>query len=220
MIKSASNKCGVGILGGTFDPIHFGHLRMAIELYETLGLEKVHLIPCYQPVHRATPIASAHHRLAMVQIAAQGEEALYVDDREIKRQGLSYTIDTLKDLRQEMPKQPLSLLVGIDAFLGFLSWHNALDIFNYAHVVIAHRPNYELPQTGPIANLIQKHLQKDRNATHRKLCGGILLCPITALEIAASDIRSQVNLLQNPRFLLPDGVYDYIKQHQFYNNMG
>src|SRR5687768_13270840 len=118
----------IGILGGTFDPIHLGHLRMAIELYESLNLARVHLIPCYTPVHRAQTVASAEERLAMVKAAIANEPVLYADDREIKSKKPSYTIDTLLSLKEEFPDTPLCLFVGIDAFLGFLSWHRWEEI--------------------------------------------------------------------------------------------
>lgn len=207
----------LGILGGTFDPIHLGHLRMALELYEALDLTRVHIIPCYQPVHRKLPTASPKQRLAMVECAIAAEPALYADAREIKRQSPSYTIDTLIELRAEMPDTPLCLLVGIDAFLGFSSWHRFRDILDHAHIIVAHRPQYQLPSTGIIANLMQERLQNEIAYLHENLAGGILFRPITSLEISATDIRKQIAMGRNPRYLLPDGVYDYIKQHGTYS---
>lgn len=207
----------IGILGGTFDPIHFGHLRMAIELYESLDLASVHIMPCFQPMHRKQPVASPHKRLAMVKCAVKNEHALYADDREIKRGGATYTIDTLLEIRAEMPDTPLCLLIGIDAFLGFASWHRANEILQHAHLIIAHRPNYQLPQTGVIAELLKSHLQHENAYIHGNQAGGILLRPITALEISATDIRKQIAMGRNPRYLLPDEVYDYIKQHGTYS---
>lgn len=207
----------IGILGGTFDPIHFGHLRMALELHDTLALAKVHIIPCYQPVHRKLPEASPKQRLAMVECAVFGEPALYADPREIQRKNPSYTIDTLLELRQELPDTPLCLLVGIDAFLGFPSWNRYKEILAYAHLIVAHRPNYHLPTSGIVADLVKERLQQEITYIHEHLAGGILLRPITALEISASDIRKQIAMGRNPRYLLPDSVYDYIKQHNTYS---
>lgn len=207
----------IGILGGTFDPIHLGHLRMGIELYENLNLSKIHIIPCYQPVHRNPPIASTQSRLAMVQCAVQDEDVFYVDAREIHRQGPSYAIDTLIDLRNEMPNTPLCLLVGIDAFLGFTTWHRYQEILALCHIVVAHRPHYQLPTTGLIAELMKERLQNTVESIHQNLAGIILFRPITALEISASDIRNQIAAGKNPRYLIPDQVYSYIKQHAIYN---
>ncbi len=207
----------LGILGGTFDPVHFGHLRMALELYEALDLAKVHIMPCFQPVHRKQPVATPEQRLAMVQSAVLDEPSLFADDREIKRKGPTYTIDTLLDMRSEMPDTPLCLLVGIDAFLGFPSWHRWKDILNYAHLIVAHRPNYQLPATGIVADLMKARLQNEIAFIHENLAGGILFRPITSLEISATDIRKQIAMGRNPRYLLPDSVYHYIKQHGTYS---
>lgn len=207
----------MGILGGTFDPIHFGHLRTALELYQALDLAEVRLIPCYQPVHRKLPIATPNQRLAMVQSAIVNESALTVDDCEIRRQGPSYMIDTLLDLRTRNPNTPLCLIMGIDALLGFPSWHRYQDILTVAHLIIAHRPHYHVPQTGTIANLLKKHLIHSHTALHTTLSGHIILHPVTPLEISATDIRKQIAMDRNPRFLLPDPVYQYIKEHGVYS---
>ena len=206
----------IGILGGTFDPIHFGHLRMALELYEALDLAKVHIIPCYQPMHRREPHASPEFRLAMVTTAIASEPALFADDREIRRKGPTYTIDTLIEMNAEFPETPLCLLIGIDAFLGFLSWHRYKEILSYAHIVVAHRPHYQLPSSGEIRDLIYKHQQQEIAYIHENLAGGIFFRPITALEISATDIRKQIAMGRNPRYLLPDNVYQLIKQHNTY----
>jgi len=207
----------IGILGGTFDPIHHGHLRMALELFEVLDLLRVHLIPCFQPVHRKQPAASPEQRLAMVKCAIDQEAALIADDREIRRQSPSYSIDTLLEMRAEFPHTPLCLMVGIDAFLGFCSWHRWQEILEQAHIIVAHRPNYHLPQTGVISEVLKKHQQQDASYIHGNQAGGILFRPITSLEISASDIRKQIAMGRNPRYLLPDQVYDYIKQNGTYS---
>lgn len=207
----------IGILGGTFDPIHMGHLRMALELYDTLDLARVHLIPCYQPVHRKMPVASPAQRLAMVECAVMNEPVLVADDREIKRKNPSYTIDTLLDMREEMPDTPLCLFIGLDAFLSFTSWHRFKDILDISHLVVAHRPNYQLPLTGLVADILKERLQHEIGYIHENMGGGILLRPITQLEISATDIRKQIAMGRNPRYLLPNSVYDYIKTHSTYS---
>lgn len=207
----------LGILGGTFDPIHHGHLRLAMELYEALDLSKVHIIPSYEPVHRKVPSASADQRLAMVKCAVAAEPALHADDREIRRQGPSYMIDTLLSLRGEFPDTPLCLLIGIDAFLGFPSWNRWEEILTLAHIVIAHRPQYHLPSTGIVSDLVKERLQHEISYIHENMAGGILLRPITALEISATEIRKLIAMGRNPRYLLPDEVFNYIKQHGTYS---
>lgn len=207
----------IGILGGTFDPIHFGHLRTALELCQALDLAEVRLIPCYQPVHRKLPIATPEQRLAMVKQAIEGEKSLRVDDCEIKRKVPSYTIDTLTDLHKKLPETPLCLIMGIDALLGFPSWHRWDEILNLAHLVIAHRPQYHLPQTGIVADLLKHRLKQSSSALHECLAGNIVLHPVTPLEISATDIRKQIAMGRNPRYLLPNRVYDYIQEHGVYS---
>ncbi len=207
----------IGILGGTFDPIHFGHLRTALELYQALDLAEVRLIPCYQPVHRKTPIATPEQRLAMVRKAIEHEPALTVDNCEILRKGPSYTIDTLETLHKKLPHTPLCLIMGIDALLHFPSWHRWQDILTHAHLVVVHRPHYHLPQTGIVADLLKKRLKPTPAALHECMAGNIVLHPVTPLEIAATDIRKLIAMGRSPRYLLPDNVYKYIQQHGVYS---
>lgn len=211
------SKRAVGILGGTFDPIHFGHLRLALELYQAFNLEHIRLIPCHQPVHRKSPTASPEDRLAMAKRAVASETALKIEECEIKRKGPSYTIDTLLELRKKAPQVPFCILIGIDAFLGFPSWHRWQEILDNAHLIVAHRPNYHLPATGVIAKLIRDRLVEETEVVHQKLQGCILLHPITSLEISATDIRKQIAMGKNPRYLLPDNVYEYIKKRGTYS---
>lgn len=192
----------IGILGGTFDPIHVGHLRMALELYDAFNLDKIHIIPCYQPVHRKLPNASPQDRFAMVSCAVLEEPALYADPREINRKMPSYMIDTVLELRRERPLTPLCLLLGIDAFLGFLSWHKWEEILCHTHLIIAYRPNYQLPTTGNIAELIKERLETKLDVIQQQVSGKLFFHPITALEISASEIRKQIALQKKSTLLI------------------
>lgn len=194
----------IGILGGTFDPIHFGHLRTALEIQQAFDLTEVRLVPCFQPVHRKLPTASPEHRLAMARCAIEGESTLKVDDCEIQRKGPSYTIDTLEEIQRTSKEASLYLIIGIDALLGFTSWHRWEAILELAHLIVAHRPQYQLPKTGIIADLIKQP-------------GKMTLHPVTPLEISATDIRKQIAMARNPRYLLPDSVCEYIQQHGVYS---
>ncbi len=207
----------IGILGGTFDPIHFGHLRTALELYQALDLAEIRLVPCSQPVHRKRPIASPEQRLAMLKCAIANEPALTVDDSEIRRQGPSYTIDTLENLRLAYSNIPFCLIIGIDALLGFPSWHRWQAILELAHLIVVHRPCYQLPSTGVVADLLKERLTHTVAHLHEKPAGSIVLHPVTALDISATDIRKMIAADKNPRYLLPDTVYDYIQQHGVYS---
>jgi nicotinate-nucleotide adenylyltransferase len=207
----------IGILGGTFDPVHFGHLRTALELYQALDLDHVRLIPGFQPVHRKQPVASPEQRLDMVKQAIGVESALRVDDCEMARKGPSYTIDTLQQLHADLPQTPLCLIMGIDALLNFPSWNKWEEILELSHLVVAHRPHYQLPKTGVVADLLKKRMTDSPTDLHKIPAGKILLHPVTALEISSTDIRKQFAMGRNPRFLLPDSVYNYIKEHGTYS---
>ena len=179
----------IGVLGGTFDPIHYGHLRLAEELAETLKLEVVRLVPSGTPPHRASPQVAAAHRLAMVELAAAGNNRFAVDAREVHRAGPGYTFDTLTELRAEAGStRPLVLLVGADAFLEFATWHRWHEIFGLAHVAIAHRPGFpaerwaeRMPQ--PLAREYAARLMQQPLAAHLSPAGGIAVVPFTALDI-------------------------------------
>ena len=153
----------------------------------------------------------------MAKRAVATETAFKIDECEIKRKGPSYTIDTLLELRKKAPQAPFAILIGIAAFLGFTSWHRWQEILENAHLIVAHRPNYHLPQTGIVAKLIRDRLVEDATLIHQKLQGCILLHPITSLEISATDIRKQIAMGKNPRYLLPDNVYEYIKKRGTYS---
>lgn len=213
----ATLKQPIGILGGTFDPIHYGHLRTAIELQQTLDLAEVRFIPCYQPVHRKLPTASPEQRLAMVTKAIEGEAHLTVDPCEIQRKGPSYTIDTLEILHKKFSQSPLCLIMGIDALLNFPSWHRWESILDLAHLLVVHRPQYQLPHTGIISTILKERLARNPNVLHQSLAGSIVLQPVTPLEISATDLRKQISMGKNPRYLLPDSVLEYIKKHGVYS---
>ena len=212
----------LGILGGTFDPVHDGHLRLAEELGETLRLEHVLIVPSGTPPHRGAPAVAAEHRLAMVRLAAAGNPRLNVDDRELRRKGPGYTFDTLAELRAESgTDRPLVLLMGADAFLEFATWHRWHEIFGLAHVAVAHRPGSpverwreRMPQ--PLAREYSQRLMQQPLATHLSPAGGIVVIPFTALDIAATAIRDMLRAGASPRYLLPAAVLDYIRDKRLY----
>ena len=153
----------IGILGGTFDPIHHGHLRLAVEMREGLGLEELRLIPALQPPHREAPIAGAEDRLAMLEAAVARANALHIDTRELVREGPSYTVDTLLSLRAELPAQPLCLIIGMDAFCYLDTWHRWQDVLELAHIGIARRPGTTEPTGGVLADLLRPAGYLSRN---------------------------------------------------------
>ena len=203
----------IGILGGTFDPIHYGHLRSALELKELFELDHVRLIPCAQPVHRDSPTATATQRLEMLQLAVKNQTDFIVDTQELQRAGGSYTFDTLTALRSNYPKVPLLLFIGSDAFNDFTTWFRWKELFNLAHVVVITRPNATL---NPLNEFFKNHLTNDKKILKQEVAGLLFFQQITQLEISATAIRGMITTRKNPCFLLPDAVIDYIYQHQLY----
>lgn len=213
----------IGILGGTFDPIHFGHLRLAQELAEELGLREVRFIPAGLPPHRTQPFASAQQRLEMVRLGIAGNPLLTLDEREIFKPTPSYTVETLLDLRTETgAAQPLCLFMGTDAFLGLTSWHRWRELFDLAHIVVAQRPGF--PGLGRAAasmppelrDMLNRRLVNEPEALGGAPAGAIFVQPITALDISATQIRAGLATGQSPRYLLPDAVLDYIQTNGLY----
>jgi nicotinate-nucleotide adenylyltransferase len=213
----------VGILGGTFDPIHFGHLRLAEEVAQTLRLSEVRFVPSGTPPHRAAPRTPTLHRLAMVRLAASGNQLFKVDEREVRRTGPAYTFDTLTEIRAEIGASvPLVLMVGADAFLDFAAWHRWHELFGLAHVAVAHRPGFpverwrdSMPQ--PLAREHDARRMQQPLAVHLAPAGGIVVIPFTALDISATAIRELVKTGGSPRYLLPDPVLDYIRSEGLYS---
>lgn len=212
----------IGILGGTFDPIHYGHLRLAQEVGAAVKLDHVRLMPSGTPPHRIAPAATADHRLAMTRLAAEANPLLSVDDREVRRSGPGYMAVTLADLRRELgPTQPIALLLGADAFLDLATWYHWHDLFKLAHIVVAHRPGFpvdtwqeRMPQ--PLAREYANRLMHQPLAIHLAPAGGVVVIPFTALDISATRIRDMVAAGASPRYLLPDSVLDYIQAHKLY----
>lgn len=207
----------IGIFGGTFDPIHIGHLRTALELREHLHLDAMHLMPCGDPVHRDTPLTSAAHRLAMVRLAVAGEPGLVADDREIARGGASYTIDTLGDMRREQgAEQPLCLCIGMDSLLSLASWKRWRELTDIAHVVVAARPGWQPPGEGEVAQWVAQRRTDDPGVLRSQPAGAVYITAMTLLPVAATDLRAALATGHSIRYLTPDAVVDYIHTHQLY----
>lgn len=201
----------VGIFGGTFDPIHFGHLRTAFELLHALRLAEVRLVPAGNPPHREVPLCDAQHRLDMVRAAIADQPGLVVDDREVRREGPSYTVLTLRELRAEAPARPICLLLGMDAFLGLPQWHEWRSVFDLAHVVVAHRPGWTAPDAGTLGELLAARGTPRVEDLHQAVAGRIHVRPVTQLEISSTDLRDLIVAGQDPRYLLPDAVRALIR---------
>lgn len=209
----------LGLFGGTFDPIHTGHLRLAEEARETLRLSEVCFIPTGTPPHRDTPQTPAQHRLEMVRRAIAGNPAFCCDEAEVRSDALSYTVLTLERLRAQHGDRPLVLLLGADAFLGLAGWHRWQEIAQFAHLAVAGRPGHtadELP--GPLQSALGHRISRDPQRLHAAPAGAIVLFDMTPLAISATKIRAMLHNGRSPRYLLPDSVVDYIAAHSLYSS--
>jgi nicotinate-nucleotide adenylyltransferase len=216
-----SSATPIGILGGTFDPIHFAHLRLAEELADAIGLSRVRFIPTGTPPHRGQPRVSGAQRMEMLRLAIGGNPRFEADDREIRRQGVCYTFDTLVELRAELGARPLCLLMGSDAFSALTTWHRWEELFDLAHIVIAHRPGYSLHQLqsslpGPLRKIYLQRLSASTGILRRDSAGAVYVREITALDIAATQIRGLLAGGGSARYLVPEAVLDYIETSRLY----
>ncbi len=206
----------VGILGGTFDPIHIGHLRGAIEVAELLGLDELRLIPSARPPHRSTPNVSALQRLAMVELAVANVPPLLADGRELQRLQPSYSIDTLESLRSELAQDDqVFLLLGWDAFAGLPSWQRWQQLLNHCHLVVLQRPDADTPLTPELLALLAARQVANSTALSGP-SGQIVLLEQMPLAVSASHIRQLLGSGKSARFLVPDAVLAYIHAHGLY----
>lgn len=212
----------LGLFGGTFDPVHFGHLRLAEESISHLGLAGVRWIPAGQPPHREAPQVTAAQRLEMVLRSTAGNARFSVDPGEVEAAMPSYTVHTLERLRAELgDKQSLVLLVGADAFAGLSTWHRWPDIFSLAHLAVSHRPGFPIEAgslPAALASQFKARHQADANALKAAPAGAIVTFAMTQLAISATQIRKLLANGLSARYLLPDSVLDYIQHHQLYRN--
>ena len=207
----------IGILGGTFDPVHYGHLRSALDVQQCLSLDEIRFIPCGEPPHRTKPVAQPLQRLTMVRAAIAGVKGFTVDDRELRRDGPSYMVDTLISLKRDFKSETLCLILGTDAFNGLAQWHQWQDIFDLANIVVMQRPDI----TGTVelnkrllAQL--KHRIVDADNLKRNQHGAICFVPVTQLDISATVIRQYWQESKSIKFFLPDSVLTLIQQQNIY----
>jgi len=212
----------LGIFGGTFDPVHYGHLRAAAEVREALDLGELRLVPARDPPHRGTPSATAAQRVAMLDLALPEFPGLAIDTREIRRTGKSYTVDTLRELRGESPQRPLVLVVGVDTFAGLPQWHRWRDLVTLAHVAVVTRPGAHLEDAlqGPLGDLWRDRHRDEVSQLESAPAGSIFSVQVTPQPISATAIRAL--LAKGPagiaqvRGLLPAAVLTYIEHHRLY----
>ncbi|PAV26008.1 nicotinic acid mononucleotide adenylyltransferase [Tamilnaduibacter salinus] len=206
------------IVGGTFDPIHHGHLRMAIELRERLGLADVSLVPCHLPPHRGEPGASADQRLAMLNAAIRDEPGLTVDRRELARNRASYTVDTLASIRSEIgDDEPLAMVTGTDSFAAIDRWHQWSRLLELAHIIVVERPGHDIPAGSVADRLLADHRSVGADFLQRTPSGGVWSVSLPPLSISATDIRLALREGRSARYWLPDDVLALIQDQRLYS---
>lgn len=208
------------LFGGTFDPVHFGHLRAALEIRERLAVSEVRLLPCHIPAHRDQPSSTADHRIQMIRLAIicdQNETGLTLDTRECEYPHTSYTVNTLRSLRKEYgDAKPIVLTLGMDAFNTLPHWHQWQELLKLAHLLVVQRPDTAPSRDSQLQTLLTQHQLLTKDDLTRTSHGGIWIEPITPLAISATNIRKQISLGHSARYLLPDTVWQYIKQQKLY----
>lgn len=204
------------ILGGTFDPVHFGHLRAALDVQQALGIERVHLVPCRIPPHRELPRLGGRQRLTLLRLAIDGEPGLAIDERELQREGTSYMLDTLLSLRQQHGERPLCLALGMDALAGLGSWHRWEEIPALCHLVVMQRPGVDWPREGAVAERLGPLRVADVDSLRSRPCGAVMAVPVTQMAVSSTRIRELLAGGRSARYLLPNAVLDRIRRENWY----
>ncbi|MEA2080836.1 MAG: nicotinate-nucleotide adenylyltransferase [Pseudomonadota bacterium] len=204
------------ILGGTFDPVHFGHLRPALDVQQALEIPCVQLVPCRVPPHRDPPQGSPEQRLELLRLAVADEPALDIDTRELGREGPSYMVETLESLRAEKAEESLCLALGMDALLGLESWYRWRKIAKLCHLVVMQRPGKQWPKQGALAHLVSKAHTDALSQLHDRPAGCVFGVPVTQMAVSSTQIRELLAAGKSPRYLMPDAVLKRIKQERWY----
>jgi len=205
-----------GILGGTFDPIHHGHLRLALEVAEALGLDHVRLVPSADPPHRDRVFASAEQRFEMTRLASDRAGLLVADDCELGRGGPSYTVDTLARYRERHPEASIVFVVGDDAFAQLPTWHRYEVLTDYAHIVVVNRPGVTVPQHKALNSWANERTVEDVAILRSRPAGAIYFLLMPVLDIASSDIRERCRTGRSIEYLTPLPVVDLIDRLDLY----
>lgn len=205
------------MLGGTFDPVHNGHLRMAVELHERLEGARIRLMPCHRPPHRDQPGVEGDQRLAMLREAVAEEPGLVVDSRELEQDRVSYTAETLQQLRAELgPETPLAMVVGTDAFNTFDQWRDWMQLPDLAHIIVVNRPGFPLAPPESVAAMLNERRAHGPSQLQEAASGHVLPMELPLLEIAATEVRQRVAQGRSIRYLVPEPVWRTIRDQALY----
>lgn len=206
----------LGVLGGTFDPVHVGHLRLAIEVRERVGLEQVRMLPAPRPRLRGVPQVDAATRLRLLAAAVAGVSGLAVDARELDAPGPTRTVDTLTALRAEQGTRPICLILGADAASRLHRWHAWEQLSELAHLIIARRPGARLPRSGPVAALLEARRDDDASALRGRPAGVIHVCDVPGLDVSATAVRERLAHGRSIEFLVPEEVRQMLLNEGLY----
>jgi len=207
----------IAILGGTFDPIHYGHLKPAQHMAQELDLGRVVLLPAHIPPHKSATSACSTARAEMVELVCQQETLFELDDRELTRDKPSYTLDTLRLYKKEHPDRQLLFFIGMDSLLTFTTWHQWQEILTLCHLVVCPRPGYRATAMDQqTLALLAKHQVSDKKALLEKESGGILIVPPCDWNISSTEIRARLKTRQDCADIMPGYILDYINRHQLY----
>lgn len=206
----------LALFGGTFDPVHYGHLKCADQARQKLNLSRLFLLPAGDPPHRETPQASTRQRLEMLNLALTEFPSLKLDDRETRRPGRSYMVETLLEIRAEFPLRPIVLVIGQDAANLLHTWFHWKQLFSLAHIVILTRPGSTLQYPQELAGQFAQYLTSDVSELQRLLAGKVLQLEVGSVDVSATDIKRLLRKGRSPGSMLPANVLDYIHQNHLY----
>ena len=209
----------IGFLGGTFDPIHFGHLRPALEISEALALKQLFLMPNHIAPHKSASHCSAKQRSEMVKLAIAKQPRMAIDTRELNRHKASYTIETLKELKALYPATPICFIMGMDSLVSFDSWFKWQEILNYCHLIISQRPQWHPHFNSTVQALVERCKTTDKQDLHNLQYGKIYFQDTSQLDISSTEIRRLLHNGSSIDYLVPEAISDYIKKYQLYKSI-
>jgi nicotinate-nucleotide adenylyltransferase len=206
----------IGLLGGTFDPVHYGHLQPARLAKQQLDFDEFRLLPCHQPAHRDQPVASAPQRLRMLELALQEFPELILDNRELLRDGPSYSFDTLRSLHAEFPEASFCWMLGLDAFCGFDQWHRWREVLELTHLLVVQRPGFMADFPDELADLVARHQISDAREMRRSTGGKVFMIELNAPDISSTHLRECMSRSEPVTGLVPKPVEEWLNENPIY----
>jgi len=209
----------LGVMGGMFDPLHLGHLQAAAIALKSLHLDSIRLIPCHQPNHRDPAVCSPTQRLEMLHLATAGMSGIYVDDREIRRGGVSYTVDTLEALNQEFGDSIFVFVLGMDSFLSLPGWHRWERLFDLCHFLVLGRPGYRVEAGSGIGSKLRDRIVVAPQDLFNSKCGGVFVDTSMCVDLSSSAVRERIRNGESVNGMVPEVVENYLIKHNLYHRL-